>query len=165
MGAPRTRSGRISRGEGKSRGKASGNYSRGIPGVQRGQQQMIIGSDRRLLCNCRDLRENVLEAQQTGKLRTTVGPEASQIQAESGFFFFFFLLVEVEDGETNPAAAAPDTTKGFISLLCLLASPAVIKGTLMLRVCSAYSSVFVCSLVNRILSTCTPQHPPFPPGV
>lgn len=68
MGAPRTRSGRISRGDagGKSRGKASGNYSRGIPGVQRGQ--MIIGSDRRLLCNCRDLRENVLETQQNGKL-------------------------------------------------------------------------------------------------
>lgn len=95
IGAPRTRSGRISRGDagGKSRGKASGNYSRGIPGVRRGQQQMIIGSDRRSLCNCRDLRENVLETQQTGKLRTTVGPEPSQIQAESGFFFFFFFFL------------------------------------------------------------------------
>lgn len=72
------------------------------------------------------------------------------------FSFFFLLVVEVEDRENNTAPAAPDTTRGFISLLCLLASPAVIKGTLMLHVCSAYSSVFVCSLVNRISSTCTP---------
>lgn len=58
------------------------------------------------------------------------------IYAESRFFFFF---VEVEDGGKNPPLAPTDTTKSYISLS---ASLAIIKCTLLLCVCSAYSSAF-----------------------